>query len=97
MNSGIITIKLDLSKEEDRYEYEHIRKATNYASALEDVGNYIFRPARKHGYSEQEIQDLVTKLDTLAGDAEPGATELIRLLELLFYEILSEHEANPNV
>ncbi len=96
MNSGIVTIKLDMSKIEHREEFEHIRKASNYASALGDIGNYVFRPARKHGYSDPDIHFLITAIDEKMGQDNEGATELVSLLEQKFYSILNEHNANPD-
>jgi hypothetical protein len=94
---------LEFNLQEERDEFETAVMAPNMRSALFDVRQMVFRPARKHGYSRQDIQELVEKLDKLvASDAgkdwwpcdEYGqpkdATYLISMLEGLFSQILEE-------
>jgi hypothetical protein len=52
-------------------------------SALWDIAQEVFRPARKHGYSDPEI------LNYLINSTE-DAEELIYLLEKKFYDILRD-------
>lgn len=59
-------------------------KANSLASALHEISQNVFRPAGKHGYPEQQIQDLV--------NANENAEELIGLLETKFHQILNEHD-----
>lgn len=80
----IATLKFTLP--EERAEYEITNRAMAMSIAIEQVGNEIFRPARKHGYSEPELAALFEK----CGDA--GA-ELIYALEQRYYEILNENRA----
>lgn len=91
---------------EETSEFETAVKAGAMAGAIHEIGQNVFRPARKHGYPNQKIQDLITHLDKLANQAAgiseesyesaDGATELVSMLEQMFYDILNEYEANPN-
>ncbi len=60
-------------------------RATDMLSALRDIGNDVFRPARKHGYADSRIQSLLTTL------GEPGE-ELVSLLEDLYCKILRDYD-----
>jgi hypothetical protein len=73
---------------EESEDFDYARMGADAFSALVDVRGSIFRPARKHGYSDQEIDGLIAKL----GD---DATELIRLLEHRFSAILYDHNIEP--
>jgi hypothetical protein len=75
----------DLSKAEERKDHELALKASEMKFALEEIANQIFRPARKHGYQDQEIETLRKKL------GEKGNL-LIDLLEGKFFEILNERD-----
>ena len=84
---------LEFNLPEDEEEYEITSKATNMSSALFEIKQEIFRPARKHGYSDPEITKLLAKINSR--EAEEGAgEELIGLLETRFYQILNDHDAN---
>lgn len=72
---------------DDDYEYRHAVKGYAYYMALTDIAEDIFRPARKHGYPDKSIQDLLDEL----GDK---GYDLIDILEQQFYEILSEQGVN---
>ena len=48
--------------------------------ALWDIAQNIFRPARKHGYSDPKLEALLTD----------QSADLVGLLEEKFYEILAE-------
>ena len=98
-------VLLKFNLPEDREEYENAMNGSKYASQLEEVTQRIFRPARKHGYSDRKIQELIDKLDRLADKEDgiteadqlndkfsAGATELISLLEEKFIEIRREDE-----
>jgi len=81
-------VNIQFTLPEEQEEHKHAVKGWEYHAALYDVANEIFRPARKHGYSNIQIQKLINKLDEQ--DPEEGATELISLLEKEFYDMLSE-------
>ncbi len=63
-------------------------------SALSDIGDEIFRPARKHGYPSKRISALIQKMDTHLEEKDPSGEltcqALIGLLEDRFHEILEE-------
>lgn len=74
----------------DQHGEAHLRRvlgANAAYAALWDIGQEVFRPAREHGYSDQEIQGQLDK----AGDA---GLKLVSLLEKKFYEILEEHRVS---
>lgn len=81
---------------EEQNEFETATKAGDFHSALWEISQEIFRPARKHGYPDQRIEQLVdvlNKTEVQAHDCDMlvgGGTELISLLEKKFYDILSE-------
>lgn len=95
---------LEFNLQEERDEFETAVMAPNMRSALFDVRQMVFRPARKHGYSQVEIQELVEKLDALViqhasvvdwprdgYQSFKDATYLISLLEKLFNQIMEEN------
>jgi hypothetical protein len=74
--------KLIFNLPEEQEEFDTVSKAGDFKSALWDVAQEVFRPARKHGYSDTKIQKELEDKD---------AFELVGLLEAKFYEILSQH------
>lgn len=66
-------------------EFKIAQNASNMHCALLDIQNYVFRPARKHGYSDDRIRDLLEKLG-------PEGVELVGELEKLFFEKLTEND-----
>lgn len=76
---------LEFNLPEDQEEFNTTIKANAYACAIHDISEHIFRPARKHGYSDARIQELI---DKLGADGQ----ELVGLLEAAYYDILREYE-----
>lgn len=68
---------LEFSLPEEQNEFDLANKASKMYSALFDIRNQVFRPARKHGYSHTELQDLSEK-----------EIELISTLEQMFNDVL---------
>jgi hypothetical protein len=68
---------------EEAAEHNHARQGAAAFFALEEVSSKIFRPARKHGYSNVMIQQIIDKV----GD---DAIDLIALLEQDFWHILAD-------
>lgn len=66
---------------EEQEELNMCLKASSYKCALNDIANEVFRPHRKHGYSNPA-------LDTEA------SYDIIEILETMFYQILSENEVD---
>ncbi len=75
---------LEYDLPEDREDFDRASKAWSMAIALDEIRNEVFRPARKHGYSDIKIAELIAKNPE---DSE----ELIGLLEEKFYEIMREN------
>ena len=82
---------------EERDEFERAVKAARYQSALFEIGQRVFRPARKYGYGGT-VQRLLDRANTMSTPSMDGhtedvvdlGTELIGQLEKLFYEIIQE-------
>jgi len=83
-------IKLD---QDEREEVLIMLKAQDMVSALSEIANDIFRPARKHGYNDREINELIDKCGT-DKDGDYYGPELIGLLEDKFYIIMNERGIN---
>lgn len=95
---------LEFNLPEEQEEYEITRQAGNMHAAFWTIGNDLFRPARKHGYSDERLHALIFFLDQAAaalGTSEEGwprdeygplgATDLIWLLEQKYHDILREN------
>jgi hypothetical protein len=92
---------LEYNLPEDKEDLDCALNGAKYKHALWEVGQQVFRPARKHGYADRRIQELVERLDELV-DAHVlsdtqwprdeygplNATDLISLLEKLFYQTI---------
>lgn len=78
-----VTLKFTLPEEKE--EFTLATTAGEMHSALWDIAQEVFRPARKHGYPQREIQEALGKCNEGEGE------ELVSLLEKRFYEILEEH------
>lgn len=74
------------NSEDDREKLKDMMQATQMKIALHEIGQEVFRPARKHGYADNsELNNLMEK---------EGVVEAIGLLEERFYQILSEREVS---
>jgi len=97
---------LEFNLPEEETELHLAINAGNLQAAIWDVSQEVFRPARKHGYSDSTLQRLVEQLDATVeqlgkdqlSDDWPtdeygplNATDLIHLLEKRFYAILEHH------
>lgn len=62
-------------------------------AAIEEVGNEVFRPARKHGYADDDINKILAHLDSLCEESKTGeglwASDLIYALELKYWGIIN--------
>lgn len=88
-------IKITIEADNDMELENRLRRAVNsdrYLSALNDVAAEVFRPVRKHGYSDNTIQDLVNLIDDIEIDGVDGlGSKLIGLLEEKFYTLIKEN------
>lgn len=80
----IATLRFTLPEEQS--EFDLATRASSMAIAIEAIGNELFRPARKHGYSDPKIVELMEKCGEHAED-------LVGELERRYYEILEEYNA----
>lgn len=89
---------------EEKEEFDLATNANRYASSLWEVSQEVFRPARKHGYPQKDINLLLECLDKLVIDHASSypdwpkdeygplsATDLIGMLEKEFYRITNEN------
>jgi hypothetical protein len=96
------TISFNLPEETE--EFKDAVNVQDYKSIIHEVEQEVFRPARKHGYSNREIEKLInaindlidrTQFDDLSmhprdSNGYLNATDLIGLLEQKFYNIKRE-------
>jgi hypothetical protein len=78
-------VTLEFNLPEENEEFKACCNAASYVSALNNVRQELFRPARKHGYTDRQISDLLEKL---GGDGE----KLIGFLEDKFSQILMDDQ-----
>jgi hypothetical protein len=86
-----VTIKFNIKDGYDELELFRTLKANDAYSTLIDIQQDIFRPARKHGYPNGDIRELLEKIDTAL---EGAGTQLVGLLEAEFFKILSRNDVN---
>lgn len=81
---------------EDRAEIVLMLKAGDLISCLSDIANDIFRPARKHGYPDKEIEEMIEKCGYSNEENEfersSYGCELISLLETKFFDICKQND-----
>lgn len=67
--------------------------ALKLRAALSDVREKIFRPARKHGYSNNRVKTVLDKIaaNRVSEDDEDTGEQLIYELEQVFNEILNHY------
>lgn len=71
--------KLEFDLPEEREEHEDALNGTKYKLQLEDIWNKMFRPRHKHGYDDQQINDIVQR---------PEGEKLMDYLEEIYKEII---------
>ena len=79
MEKKIILTMTDEDNDSDMLRYLNGPK---YAIALWEISQEIFRPARKHGYSDRQVNEYLDGNDTYLA---------IGRLEEMFFEILAKH------
>lgn len=89
-----MTIKFTIETD-DKEEIDIYMNASNYRSALHRIAQEVFRPHRKHGYSNKKLEDLIENSgafeDPTYGELSKGS-EIISILEKMFYEIIEEED-----
>jgi len=76
-----ITVTFEVENSGDEIAVREFQDGSKAFSALAEIAAEVFRPARKHGYEDDELRKLmeIAKSD-----------ELVGLLEKKFYEILRD-------
>ena len=77
-----VFLKFDDDNADDRESLKEMMQASRMSLALWMIANDVFRPARKHGYSDTELSQLI--------EANPVISHAISILEQKFFEILEE-------
>jgi hypothetical protein len=83
------TLEFDL--QEEKRELMKALKGADCYSVLYDIGQELFRPARKHGYSGGDLNKINGYLE---GEHSEMVHDIIHLLETAFYNILTENNIN---
>lgn len=78
---------IEFDNDTESEQLDRALKADEFVFALEEISNEVFRPARKHGYQDEEIRGLMDAIG-------PEANELVSLLEKKFYDILESRDLN---
>ena len=88
-------LEFDLEEPDARDAFKRAVLADDSYMVLNEISDEIFRPHRKHGYSDRRIQNYIDELDKkLKDDEENPILEVISLLEDNFRDILTEHAIN---
>lgn len=90
-----VIIEFNIDSIEAEIQATRAMKANCMAFALREIQQEIFRPARKHGYTDYVVNDLLDKCSTYTG--EDGldyhiGVELIGTLESMFNKIIENYE-----
>lgn len=78
---------LEFNLPDDQADFDKASRASDYFWALCEIEMDIFRPARKHGYSDARLKEMFEQ-------NEEFSCELVGLLEDKFRSILNEREIN---
>ena len=73
-------VNLEFNLPEEQDDYQMTIDGPKAFMSLSEIANEIFRPARKYGYGDAQLQQLI--------EDNPGAFEIISKLESMFYEII---------
>ena len=79
---------LEFNLPEDRMEHLRAIKADDCFFALSEMANELYRPARKHGYSDPDLGKLNKYLES---DKREMVIDIIELLEVKFFNILNDY------
>lgn len=75
-------VTLEFDPIEDSEALEAAMNAEKYKLALWDISQQVFRPHRKHGYPDEQLNKL---------NNDEKVNDAITMLEKMFYEILEEN------
>lgn len=104
MSIATVRLRFDLNDPDDRNEHKRMLNATAAYITLHEIGEQIFRPARKHGYDDRELEKLIAACPCVKEDgsisneddidAYNAGAEIVSKLEATFYEILKDNGIN---
>ena len=81
-------LEFDLNDSEDSRKFKIANKSESLLYALHEVGEEVFRPHRKHGYTEKNIPH--------PDNWSEETYEVVSTLEKMFYRILEERGIDFN-
>lgn len=84
-----VTVTIGVETDDDEVVARRVLSADRAYRALFEIGQEVFRPARKHGYADDKIRAALAA----CGDA---GEDLVAELERRFYEILSENHIDTD-
>lgn len=76
---------LEFTLPEEREEFITAQKGVDYKIALDEMWSKVFRPAFKHGYSDEELNKLLENEDCF---------KVLEKLAELYREVLDENEVD---
>lgn len=82
------TISFSLPEEAD--ELDTALKAGKMQAALQEVRDRVFRPARKHGYSDMRMKQFCDE----NGELKDDVADAIGVLEEIYFEIINDFDIN---
>lgn len=88
-----VTIELELSDEEDHLKLRRMLSVDRVYEAMDSVTDEVFRPARKHGYSEARLSKFFDE-KTVPIEEINRRIELVGALEDLFFECLKDNDVS---
>jgi hypothetical protein len=87
-------LQFDLDCVNDKLAHTRAVNATSAYLALWDVGQEVFRPARKHGYLDLPELNALLRPNDEDTETSKAVREAISMLEKRFYEILEHRGIN---
>jgi hypothetical protein len=81
---------LEFNLPEERAEFEAAVAAERMKSLIYDVSQLLFRPARKHGYSDHRMKPFLDE----TGELKADVVEAIGVLEEMFGDLVREHNVD---
>lgn len=102
MSAKKITMTWDLSEPGDEKDFLQAFHGGDCALALWEIQQEVFRPARKHGYSNDTVATLIRRLNeavdthyaSLSPEERPSVEDLIGQLEQLFLWVIEKQGVN---
>lgn len=92
------TLEFNLDDPSEELAHKRAINGTKAYIAMFEVGNMVFRPARKHGYCDLVPGDVAERLNKFCDDEHSGqmVREVIQILESRYYRILESYGIDLN-